>query len=166
MPDLRNLSNSRFWLFFSFLSGLLASLAASDITIIIEGIRQIPNSGIGVSMFDKKEYFPGRYIKAMRSAVLTGRQPITVENMGDYVISGQYDRNGNLKIIFENVPPGDYAISGLHDEDGDLKLRKNFIGIPQEGFFSSGNKRIPTYQNSLFKHSYTDTLIQVTMIYW
>lgn len=41
---------------------------------------------------------------------------------------------GNMKVVFKNIPAGDYAVSVFHDENGDGKLNANLIGIPKEGF--------------------------------
>jgi uncharacterized protein (DUF2141 family) len=42
-----------------------------------------------------------------------------------------------------SVPaPGRYAVIVVHDEDGDGRMKKNFIGLPLEGFGASNN---PTF---------------------
>jgi uncharacterized protein (DUF2141 family) len=41
---------------------------------------------------------------------------------------------GEVKVVFENVPPGTYALSVIHDANENGELDSNMIGIPKEGF--------------------------------
>jgi len=41
---------------------------------------------------------------------------------------------GELKVIFDDLPPGKYAVSVIHDENENGELDSNMIGIPKEGF--------------------------------
>lgn len=36
-------------------------------------------------------------------------------------------------VTIPDVPPGTYAVQAFLDEDGDGKIRRNWLGIPQEG---------------------------------
>ncbi len=47
-------------------------------------------------------------------------------------------KNGESKVVFENVPDGTYAISLCHDKDNDGKLDALF-GIPTEDTGASNN---------------------------
>ena len=55
---------------------------------------------------------------------------------------------------FNNVRPGTYAVAVLHDEDKNGKLKKNFLGVPQEGYGVSNNHvptmRTPKYEKARF----------------
>lgn len=41
---------------------------------------------------------------------------------------------GNIQLVFTDLPFGDYAVSAIHDANSNKELDKNFIGIPKEGF--------------------------------
>ncbi|MEQ8364686.1 MAG: DUF2141 domain-containing protein [Cyclobacteriaceae bacterium] len=41
---------------------------------------------------------------------------------------------GNIQLVFTNLPDGEYAISAMHDANENKVLDKNFFGIPTEGF--------------------------------
>ncbi len=42
-------------------------------------------------------------------------------------------RPGEVLVAIPAVPPGTYAVQAFLDEDGDGKIRRNWLGIPQEG---------------------------------
>lgn len=64
---------------------------------------------------------------------------------------------GQVKIIFKNLPDGEYAISVFHDANGNNELDSNFMGIPKEGFGfgnnASGMFGPPSFSESLIKVS-------------
>jgi len=41
---------------------------------------------------------------------------------------------GNIQLIFKDLPFGYYAVSAIHDANSNKELDKNLIGIPKEGF--------------------------------
>ena len=41
---------------------------------------------------------------------------------------------GNIQLVFKDLPFGDYAVSAIHDANTNMELDKNSIGIPKEGF--------------------------------
>ncbi|WP_424494280.1 DUF2141 domain-containing protein [Salinimicrobium sp. GXAS 041] len=48
-------------------------------------------------------------------------------------------KNGQVTVIFEDVPDGTYAVSAFHDEDSDQKLDM-FLGFyPMEDYATSNN---------------------------
>jgi uncharacterized protein (DUF2141 family) len=57
--------------------------------------------------------------------------------------SGQAGIVGRKAVVkFASVPAGRFAVAVLHDEDGDAAMKKNFLGVPQEGFGFSRNPHI------------------------
>jgi uncharacterized protein (DUF2141 family) len=41
---------------------------------------------------------------------------------------------GDIKVVFDNVPPGTYAVSVIHDENENGELDSGMFGVPKEGF--------------------------------
>lgn len=41
---------------------------------------------------------------------------------------------GNIQLVFKDLPSGEYAVSAIHDANENKELDKNFFGIPTEGF--------------------------------
>ena len=72
-------------------------------------------------------------------------------------------------VVFKNIPFGNYAFSLLHDEDANGEMKKNFFGIPQEGFAFSRNYnvvlRAPKYEEANFEINKTNQTIVVNMQY-
>ncbi len=64
-------------------------------------------------------------------------------------------KNGECKVIFEDVPNGIYAVSSYHDENDNDKLDTNFLGIPKEDTGSSNNAPArmgpPKWEDAKFK---------------
>ncbi len=40
---------------------------------------------------------------------------------------------GEVIVTIQDVPPGTYAVQAFLDDDGDERIRRNWLGIPQEG---------------------------------
>lgn len=64
-------------------------------------------------------------------------------------------KNGESKVIFENVPKGKYAINILHDENKDGKIEKGWF-LPTEGvgftnYESIGLTNRPNFEDASFK---------------
>jgi uncharacterized protein (DUF2141 family) len=49
---------------------------------------------------------------------------------------------GEVRHVFEGLPPGKYAVMVIHDENRNGKLDSNFMGIPSEGYGFSQNPRV------------------------
>jgi uncharacterized protein (DUF2141 family) len=73
-----------------------------------------------VSLYNRKEGFPGKTSVATQKVKLTGKE---------------------CTFAFEKLPKGDYAIAAYHDENNNGRLDANLIGIPTEGFAFSNNPR-------------------------
>jgi uncharacterized protein (DUF2141 family) len=41
---------------------------------------------------------------------------------------------GEVRVVFENIPPGTYGVSVIHDENENGELDSGLFGIPKEGF--------------------------------
>ncbi len=64
-------------------------------------------------------------------------------------------RNGEAACVFKGIPPGDYGIAVLHDEDANHKLKRNFVGMPREGYGVSNDASVgflsaPPFEKSRF----------------
>ncbi|HTT75407.1 MAG TPA: DUF2141 domain-containing protein [Candidatus Binataceae bacterium] len=72
--------------------------------------------------------------------------------------------------IFPNKAPGSYAATVFHDEDLSGKFKRNFIGIPQEGFGFSNNYRptvrAPTWKEAAFGFPGGEETITINIINW
>jgi uncharacterized protein (DUF2141 family) len=72
--------------------------------------------------------------------------------------------------VFPNKAPGDYAATVFHDEDSDGKFKRNFVGIPKEGFGFSNNfrptVRAPTWDEGKFPFAGGQGAITIKIIYW
>ncbi|MGY2133199.1 DUF2141 domain-containing protein [Hymenobacter sp. HD11105] len=73
-----------------------------------------------VSLYDRKEGFPGKTAVATQKVKLTAKE---------------------CTFVFEKLPKGDYAIAAYHDENNNGRLDTNLIGIPTEGYAFSNNPR-------------------------
>lgn len=74
-----------------------------------------------------------------------------------------------MKETFDNLKAGSYAVAVLHDKKGDRQLKRNFLGIPTDGFGFSGNPAIvtgpPKFGDSAFVVAGPSTNIQIQLIY-
>ena len=50
-------------------------------------------------------------------------------------------QQGQMSVVFEDLPAGQYAVSIIHDENQNGFLDKNILGIPKEGYGFSRNVR-------------------------
>lgn len=93
--------------------------AAGSIVGTITNLRSARGTCI-VSLYNRKEGFPGKTSVATHKVKLTAKE---------------------CTFVFEKLPKGDYAIAAYHDENNNGRLDTNFIGIPTEGFAFSNNPR-------------------------
>jgi len=49
------------------------------------------------------------------------------------------DKQNQISVIFDNIPPGKYAVSIFLDENENDKMDTNFLGIPKEQYGFSNN---------------------------
>ena len=77
-------------------------------------------------------------------------------------------QKGTVTLTIKNVPAGKVALTVLHDEDGDGKLRKNLLGIPQEGVGMTGKplgNRAPKFQVAVIEIK-GDEKKTIALKYW
>ena len=65
-------------------------------------------------------------------------------------------KEGNLQVVFENVPFGDYAAVSYHDVNENHKFDRNFLGIPKE----------PVAVSKLYKKRFRKPCFQEAKIYF
>ena len=77
-------------------------------------------------------------------------------------------KEGDVQVVFENIPQGSYAVSVMHDENQNDKLDTNMIGIPKEGYgFSNdavGSFGPPSFEKARFALKGSQTIV-VTIRY-
>jgi uncharacterized protein (DUF2141 family) len=133
--------------FFSYVIAI-ASAAAADITITVQGIRN--NTGkIAALAFVNVDGFPDRVALAKAQSQVNARK-------------------GAVTLVLKNVPAGKVALTILHDEDGDGKLKRNIIGIPQEGVGMTGKplgNRAPRFEEAVIEIK-GDEKREITLKYW
>ena len=132
-----------------FAYALASSMAsAADITITVQGVRN-DKGKIAALAFVKAEGFPDRVVLATAQAQVNASK-------------------GAVTVVLKNVPAGKVALTILHDEDGDGKLKRNIIGIPQEGVGMTGKplgNRAPRFEEAVVEIK-GDEKREITMKYW
>ena len=121
---------------------------AADLTITVTGIRN-DNGKIAALAFMQDQGFPDRVNQAFAQAQVNAQK-------------------GTVTLTIKNVPAGKVALTVLHDEDGDGKLRKNLLGIPQEGVGMTGKplgNRAPKFQEAVIEIK-GDEKKTIALKYW
>lgn len=93
------------------LSGLSCFAQVNELIVVVRDINE-PKGVIYVALYDSDENFLKKD-SFSKSAKAT---------------------QGNIVMVFNNLPFGEYAISAIHDANENKILDKNFFGIPTEGF--------------------------------
>ncbi len=109
------------------LSGLLVcaiagavEAEAADLVVTVRQVRSAQGI-IAISVFDSANTFLGYHREVIARDVVANE--------------------GEMPIVFKDLPPGKYAVAAYHDENNSGDLDTNFLGIPTEGFgFSNGAK--------------------------
>ncbi|MFC2114734.1 DUF2141 domain-containing protein [Bacteroidota bacterium] len=105
---------------------------------------------IGILLFSKPDGFPGDHTIAYKKYYFTSAAARSV-------------------IVLDNIPYGTYAISVLHDKNENNKMDYNLLGMPLEGFGTSGQSGlkavIPFFNKASFEISQPEHLIHVKMNY-
>lgn len=73
---------------------------------------------------------------------------------------------GEVRHVFEGLPPGNYAVMVIHDENSNGKLDSNILGMPTEGYGFSQNPRVmrrATFQEALFALPAGGTDVQIKL---
>lgn len=127
---------------------LNAFAAAADITITVHGIRNDVGN-IAALAFVKANGFPDRVALAHSQVQVKARK-------------------GVVTLTLKNVPAGKVALTILHDENGDGKLKKNLLGIPQEGVGMTGKplgNQAPKFEDAVTEIN-GNKKIDITLKYW
>ncbi len=103
-----------------FCLGTLTAASASDLTIVVSGIRN-GTGAIGGGIFNTEASFP-KAPQALASFRFRAAQ-------------------GNITVTFHNLPPGKYAASAYHDENDNGELDRDQVGIPKEGYGFSNDAK-------------------------
>jgi uncharacterized protein (DUF2141 family) len=78
--------------------------------------------------------------------------------------------NQKASCVFPHEAPGTYAATIFHDEDRTGKFKRNFLGIPKEGFGFSNNfrptVRAPTWDEGKFQFAGGQGAITINIINW
>jgi uncharacterized protein (DUF2141 family) len=133
--------------FFSFVTAI-ASATAADITITVQGVRNDAGK-IAALAFVKADGFPDRVALAKAQSQVNAQK-------------------GAVTLVLKNVPEGKVALTILHDEDGDGKLKRNIVGIPQEGVGMTGKplgNRAPRFDEAVIEIK-GDEKCEITIKYW
>ncbi|MBO3457174.1 MAG: DUF2141 domain-containing protein [Aetokthonos hydrillicola CCALA 1050] len=121
----------------------------SDLTVEIDGLRN-RSGNVCVNVFASSKGFPNSAANALQNRCV----PIT---------------NTSMVLTFKNLKPGSYSVAVLHDAEGDGKLRRNFLGIPTNGFGFSRNPTIltgpPKFEDSAIFVAGSNTNIQIKLMY-
>jgi len=106
--------------------------AQVNLTVVVTNIKS-SDGDILVTLFDSQETFLEKAYKSLESEAQTGQ----------------------MKFVFNDVPPGRYTISVVQDKNANGKLDKNMIGIPTEpyGISMEGKNMFgpPTYDKAVFE---------------
>lgn len=124
------------------------SSTAADITITVKGVRNAKGRIAALAFVDGNG-FPDRVASAKTQAIVPAQA-------------------GEVTLVIKNVPEGKVALTILHDEDGDGKLKRNMIGIPNEGVGMTGKplgNRAPKFEEAVVEIK-GDQKREITLKYW
>ena len=136
----------------SFLSFWLVFFASytsqsQNLTVIIKNIKY-DKGNVGVALYNSDKDFMKNIYKSKSTRA----------------------KQGEVQLIFENIPPGTYAISVMHDANENGKMDSNLIGIPQEGFgFSNdaqGKFGPPGFEKAKFVCGGKDQVMVINLKYY
>ena len=135
---------------FAFQSLCSQSADLSKLTIEVQGLRNTEGV-LSIIIFNSPEGFPEDVEKAFRW------KRIEIRSETEH-------------FHFENVPEGTYAFAILHDEDENGEMKKNFLGMPKEGFAFSNNYRPkvknPAFEDAAFEVRGKTETLEIEMVYF
>ena len=130
---------------FAFL--LLLIMNTGTVVVEVEGLRNTEGR-LFISLYNNAEDFP----EVNKEYLIIVVDPIP---------------HKNVKVRFENIPYGDYAMAMFHDEDRSGNIKKNFLGIPKEGYCFSRNFKpvmsAPDFEDCSFSLK-SDTVVIVSKV--
>jgi uncharacterized protein (DUF2141 family) len=132
---------------FAFL--LLLIMNTGTVVVEVEGLRNTEGR-LFISLYNNAEDFP----EVNKEYLIIVVDPIP---------------DKNVKVRFENIPYGDYAMAMFHDEDRSGNIKKNFLGIPKEGYCFSRNFKpvmsAPDFEDCSFSLKSDSVVIVSKVIY-
>ena len=141
---------------------LLISLpaSASDLTVIIDGIRSSAGS-LMIGLYDSDEHFQ----KAIKNSAKVGLLNDSARLIG----LSMRAISGMQSAVFTNLQPGAYAIIVFHDENDNGKLDENGWGVPTEGYGFSNNAEgflsSPSFKDAAVTLDQADKTVEIRLNY-
>ena len=130
------------------LSPVVDAAARNSLTVTVSGLRN-QKGRVCFSLFADSQGFPSSNSRALQSRCITAVTPA---------------------VTFNNLNEGSYAVAVFHDEDGDGVLKRNFLGIPKQGFGFSRNPGIfsgpPSFEDTAVSVKNQSTKIQIQLKYF
>jgi len=75
-------------------------------------------------------------------------------------------KNGEIKVVFKNIPEGQYAIMVVHDENANNRMDFELNGMPKENYGTSNNEMSfgpPIFEDAKFKVSNENLDIEIRL---
>ena len=101
---------------------LVAAASAADLSVKISNIQDSTGM-VMVALFAPGTDFP------------------KTVSQGQQVAAAARSADGDLRVVFVDLPPGQYAVSAYHDRNGNGKLDTNLMGIPSEPYGFSNDAK-------------------------
>ena len=111
---------------------LAAAANASDLTVTITDIREAKGS-LMVAVVNSDAAWNSK------------EKPVAAQKVSA--------KQGEITLVFKNLPAGNYAVQVMHDENDNGQLDSNFLGIPSEGYGFSNNPTVmrrPNFDEARF----------------
>ena len=79
--------------------------------------------------------------------------------------SAEVDAAGNVRLVFDDLPPGDYAIAVIYDKNANGKLDTGLFRIPKEkvGFSNNARGRFGPAKWDAARFTLSDTGVEVSI---
>jgi uncharacterized protein (DUF2141 family) len=120
---------------------LAAAANASDLTVTITDIREAKGS-LMVAVVNSDAAWNSK------------EKPVAAQKVSA--------TQGEMKLLFKDLPAGTYAVQVMHDENDNGQLDANFLGIPSEGYGFSNNPTVmrrPNFDEARFVFEATATIV-------
>ena len=127
---------------------LVLSAQTADLTIKVEGIKQVDKSNIMIALYNEKDAFLDQDLIFKK-----------VEVAAD---------SASVEYTFTGLQHGIYAVSLYHDEDDDNEMDRKWYGPPKEGYGFSNNFTSnirPARFNDASFELFEDRTIDIIIVY-
>jgi uncharacterized protein (DUF2141 family) len=119
--------------------------------IHVDGLRN-STGVVGTELFTSAAGWPEDLNKSFRHG------PTPIEN-----------RQRQVTVVWDHLPPGEYGVVALHDENKNHKLDRNLFGWPKEGFGFANNPHVgmsaPPFNQALVRVTCPITETTIHIIY-